>query len=98
MEGYCRDMRGRIRLARDDTIGALVDAARGTRQARGSDQPQLLYPALAFQTRALVMTDAPREAEQAADELLVSWSSQPAPFPASSWVVDLVFGSSGSIG
>ena len=92
MEGYCRDTRGRIRLARDDAAGALDDAARALAQARESNQLQMLYPALAFQTRALVMTDAPREAEQAADELLVSWSSQPAPFPASSWVVDLVFG------
>ena len=92
MEGYCRDMRGRIRLARDDTIGALDDAAQALALARESNQLQMLYPALAFQTRALAMTDAPREAEQAADELLVSWSSQPAPFPASSWVVDLVFG------
>jgi tetratricopeptide (TPR) repeat protein len=92
MEGYCRDMRGRIRLARDDTIGALDDAALALVRARESNQFQMLYPALAFQTRALAMTDARRDADTAADELLASWSSQAAPFPASSWVVDLVFG------
>jgi len=92
MEGYCRDMRGRIRLGRDDAIGALEDAARALAVVRESNQLQMLYPALAFQTRALAATDATQEAEQAADELLLSWSSRPAPVPASSWVVDLAFG------
>ena len=89
MEGYCRDMRGRIRLARDDFEGALGDAAEALDQARGSNEPQLLYPALAFCAHALATAGEHEEAGRLADELLAEWSSKLNLVPASSWVVDL---------
>ena len=85
--------RGDVSAWRETTrLGALDDAARALAQARESNQLQMLYPALAFQTRALVDDRCSTRGRAGADELLASWRSQPAPFPASSWVVDLVFG------
>ena len=52
MEGYCRAMRGRIRLARSDVAGALADADRSLEFARLAEDLQMLYPALAFSARA----------------------------------------------
>lgn len=92
MDGYCRNMRGRIRLARDDISGALDDAARALAHARESNEPQMLYPASAFQVRAFALSDALNEAGELAEELIRSWRSQSELFPASSWVVDLAFG------
>jgi class 3 adenylate cyclase len=91
MEGYGRDMRGRIRLARGDVAGAIEDSVRAVSQARDSTEPQMLYPALAFHARALAASGAFDEATRFADELLALWTSKPDRFPASSWVVDLVF-------
>ena len=89
MEGYCRDMRGRIRLARADVEGALVDASEALNQARGSDEPQLLYPALAFCAHALAAAGDHDEASRLADELLAEWRSKLNLVLAASWVVDL---------
>ena len=89
MEGYCRDMRGRIRLARNDVQGALEDAAEALSQARDSNEPQMLYPALAVCARALAAAGKHGEAARLADELLAEWRSKLNQFPASSWVVDL---------
>ena len=89
MEGYCRDMRGRIRLARNDVQGALEDAAEALGQARDSNKPQMLYPALAVCARALAAAGEHGEAARLADELLAEWRSKLNQFPASSWVVDL---------
>lgn len=89
MEGYCRDMRGRIRLARNDLAGALEDAVEALSQARGSNEPQMLYPALALCAHALAAAGEHDEAARLADELLAEWRSKLNQFPASSWVVDL---------
>ncbi len=91
MEGYCRDMRGRIRLARNEIEGALEDAAEALGQARVSNEPQMLYPALAFRARALAAAGDHDEAARVTDELLTEWSSKRSQFPASSWVVDLAY-------
>jgi class 3 adenylate cyclase len=90
MEGYCRHMRGRIRLARGDLAGALDDADIALGQARASNELQLLYPALAFRARALAASDAHDDAALVANELLALWTSKLNLFPASSWIVDLV--------
>jgi class 3 adenylate cyclase/tetratricopeptide (TPR) repeat protein len=90
MEGYCRDVRGRILLARGNVAGALNDSVRALNQARASNELQMLYPALALHARALAASDAPAEATKVADELLALWRSKPNRFPASSWVFDLV--------
>jgi tetratricopeptide (TPR) repeat protein len=90
MEGYCRHMRGKILLARGEVAGALDDAARALAQARTSNEPQMLYPALAFRARALQAADEPDEAAQVADELMVLWRSKLNDVLASSWVVDLL--------
>ena len=89
MEGYCRDMRGRIRLAKGDLDVALDDTARALHQARALNQPQLLFPALATRARVLASAQALDEAAQAVDELVALWAEKLNVFPASSWVVDL---------
>ena len=88
MEGYCRDMRGRIRLARADLEGALEDASEALNQARGSDEPQMLYPALALCPRSGGSGRSRRSRSpggRAAGGVEVEAES----VPASSWVVDL---------
>ena len=82
-------MRGRIRLARNDLAGALEDAVEALSQARGSNEPQMLYPALALCAHALAAAGEHEEAARLADELLAEWRSKLNQFPASSWVVDL---------
>ena len=91
MEGYCRDMRGRIRLARNDIAGALDDGAEALSQAQVSNEPQMLYPALAFCARALAVAGENDEAGRVADELMAEWRSKPNLFPASSWIIDLAY-------
>jgi hypothetical protein len=89
MEAYCRAMRGRIRLARDDAAGALVDAGRAVEFARAAEDVQTLYPALAFGARAEVTAGSRATGEALADDLLAIWRSKLALYPASSWTVDL---------
>ena len=89
MEGYCRDVRGRIRLARGDFEGALDDTVRALDQGRASNQPQMLCPALAVRARVLASTGALDEATQIVDELLALWAEKLDLFLASAWVVDL---------
>jgi class 3 adenylate cyclase/tetratricopeptide (TPR) repeat protein len=91
MEGYCRAMRGRIRLARGDREGALDDAARAIEFARSAEEPQVLYPALAFGARAEVLVGSVDVGAVLADELLGLWRSKVDAYPASSWAVDLTF-------
>jgi class 3 adenylate cyclase/tetratricopeptide (TPR) repeat protein len=90
MEGYCRGMRARIRLARGEVVAALYDASRALRLARDSKELQMLYPALAIEARALAASGALDESAQVVDELLALWRSKPNDFPASAWVVDLM--------
>ena len=91
MEGYCRHMRGRICLARGNVAGALDDADIALQQARASNEPQMVYPALAFRARALAEANAGDEAAPLAEELLALWRSKLTVFPASSWLVDLSY-------
>ena len=89
MEGYCRDVRGRIRLARGDLAGALDDTVRALSQARASNQPQMLCPALAVRARVLASAGDLDEAASIVDELLALWAEMLNLFPVSAWVVDL---------
>ena len=89
MEGYCRAMRGRIRLARGDAAAALDDAARAVEFARSAEDPQTLYPALAFAARAEAFAGSSATAEAFAAELLGLWRAALDANPVSSWAVDL---------
>ena len=89
MDAYCRAMRGRIRLARDDGAGALADAAHALEFARVAEDLQMLYPALAFGARAQVTAGSHDAGAPLADELLTLWTSNIDAYPASSWAVDL---------
>jgi tetratricopeptide (TPR) repeat protein len=64
------EMRGRIRLARDDVAGALEDAEKSLPLARQAKDPQTLLPALSFAAFAFLEAGRTREAERLADELL----------------------------
>jgi class 3 adenylate cyclase/tetratricopeptide (TPR) repeat protein len=89
MNAYCRTMRGRIRLARGDRDGAREDGARAVELARSAQDPQMLYPALAFCANVTVASEARAEGERLAGELLDLWRARPDAFPVSSWSVDL---------
>jgi predicted ATPase/class 3 adenylate cyclase len=89
MEGYCRAMRGRIRLARHDVGGALADAERALEFARVAEDLQMLYPALAFSARAEITVGSLDRGGQLADELLALWTAKADSYPTSAWTVDL---------
>jgi class 3 adenylate cyclase/tetratricopeptide (TPR) repeat protein len=89
MEGYCRAMRGRIRLARGEAAAALDDAARAVEFARSAEDPQTLYPALAFAARAEAVAGSRETGAALAHELLGRWRTAVDANPVSSWAVDL---------
>jgi tetratricopeptide (TPR) repeat protein len=89
MEGYCRAMRGRIRLARGDNAGALDDATQAVEFALSADDPQTLYPALAFAARAEGVAGSRDKADELATEVLDQWRQALNANPVSSWAVDL---------
>jgi hypothetical protein len=89
MEGYCRDVRARIWLARGDLAGALDESGRALAFARDSGQPQMLSPALAVHARVLAANGDDGAARLAVDELFALWDEKLNLVPASSWVVDL---------
>ena len=89
MLAHCRTMRGRMRLARGDRAGAREDGERAVELARSAQDPQMLYPALAFGANAAVTADARAVGGRLADELLELWRARPDAFPVSSWSVDL---------
>jgi class 3 adenylate cyclase/tetratricopeptide (TPR) repeat protein len=91
MQGYCHTMRGRMRLAQGDRAGALADAGRAVEFARSAEEPQTLYPALAFGARAQVLVGSLDGGSVLADELLALWRSKVRTYPASAWAVDLAF-------
>ena len=84
----CRLIRGAIRLARDELVGGLEDAAWALEFARGVGSSQTLLPALAFRARALLVAAQADEASALAGELLDLWA-QVAPTAASYWTADL---------
>ena len=91
MEAYCRAIRARIRFARSDLEGALEDSGRALEQARTTNEPQMLYPALAVRARLLCAAGAPGEAGEVVGELMELWGAKSSVFPASAWVVELAF-------
>jgi tetratricopeptide (TPR) repeat protein len=72
LEPLWRWYRGRIRLARGDTAGALEDAATAVEVARLAADAQVLIPSLAFQSRLLWWL-GDNGAEEFALELLEAW-------------------------
>jgi class 3 adenylate cyclase/tetratricopeptide (TPR) repeat protein len=64
------EMRGRIRLARNDIEGALEDAEASLSIARDAKDPQTFHPALSFAALAASEAGRKRDAERLADELL----------------------------
>ena len=67
---FAFEMRGRIRLARDDTKGGLEDAELSLALARQAKDPQTLFPALSFAAVAALEQGRAHDAESFADELL----------------------------
>ena len=80
-------VRGWIALARGDVAQALADADGARRFAVGAADPQNVYPALAFEARALAAAGRDEEAAERVDELLQHMGQQPS-LP-SFWVLDL---------
>jgi class 3 adenylate cyclase/tetratricopeptide (TPR) repeat protein len=67
---YAYEMRGRIRLGRDDVDGAVEDAERSLSLGRQGKDPQTLLPALSFAALAMLEVGRPKESADLADELL----------------------------
>jgi class 3 adenylate cyclase/tetratricopeptide (TPR) repeat protein len=64
------EIRGRIRLARDDLAGALDDAEKSLALGRPAKDPQTFYPALSFAAAAALEAGRTSAAARFADELL----------------------------
>jgi class 3 adenylate cyclase/tetratricopeptide (TPR) repeat protein len=79
---------GWIALARGDVDAAVANADRADAFSRHADDPQNLYPALAFRARALLAAGRKDDASQSLDVLLGSMREMPS-LP-SFWVLDLV--------
>jgi hypothetical protein len=75
MEGDMRILRGRIRLARGDRIGAEADAERALEFGRHTGHPFDVLATLAFAARAALTRDGGR-AEGLADELLTRLAAE----------------------
>jgi tetratricopeptide (TPR) repeat protein len=67
---FALEMRGRIRLARDDVAGALGDAEKSLEQGRRAKDPQTLFPALSFAALASLEATRTTDADRLAQELL----------------------------
>jgi tetratricopeptide (TPR) repeat protein len=78
---------GWIALARGDVDAAVVNADRAHAFSRIADDPQNLYPALAFRARALLAAGRRAEGAQNVEELLAALATTPS-LP-SFWVLDL---------
>jgi class 3 adenylate cyclase/tetratricopeptide (TPR) repeat protein len=70
MEWYCRSVRGHVRLARGDTARAGSDAGKALELGRALEEPQALYPGLAFCARVLAESGQVCEADERVAELL----------------------------
>jgi tetratricopeptide (TPR) repeat protein len=64
------EMRGRIRLARDDVAGALEDAQKSLELGRQAKDPETFFPALSFAAVAALAAGRRQDAERLAGELL----------------------------
>jgi class 3 adenylate cyclase/tetratricopeptide (TPR) repeat protein len=90
LEPSWRALRGRIRLARGDLDGALVDATKALEPARRASDSQLRDPVFVFAARTLLEADRRSEAEAIVRELnLVDRADQV--LLISGWSVDLPF-------
>jgi class 3 adenylate cyclase/tetratricopeptide (TPR) repeat protein len=67
---WAYEVRGRIRLARDDVAGAVLDAERNLELGRQAKDPQTVIPALAFAARAFFEAGREEDAACLLDELL----------------------------
>ncbi|MGB2952081.1 MAG: hypothetical protein WBB74_01670, partial [Gaiellaceae bacterium] len=72
MEAPCRDIRALMLLARGDVSAALADTDKAVEFGHSSGEPQVLLPALAGYTCALVAAGRVDEAGEVADELLAA--------------------------
>jgi hypothetical protein len=72
-------------------VGALDDADHAIAFARSAEDPQTLYPALAFAARAQVLVGSVDTGAVLAEELLGLWRSNLRTYPASAWAVDLAY-------
>jgi class 3 adenylate cyclase/tetratricopeptide (TPR) repeat protein len=88
MEAIVRGVRAMIRLARSDGAGALADSERALTLARAAQDPQTLYPALAFQSQILLTLGLRAEAVPFVDELLALLPSRRSSF-VSHWTIPL---------
>jgi tetratricopeptide (TPR) repeat protein len=94
MDPVQRGVRGLVRLGRGDLGGAWDDAAKALDFCRVANDPQMLFPALAFNARVLVARGRMAEACERVDELLALWSARGAMMMRSSWGPDLAFATS----
>jgi tetratricopeptide (TPR) repeat protein len=74
------EVRALIRLARGDGAGALADSERVLALAGAAQDPQVLYPALAFQSHILLATGRRSDAVSSVDELLALLRSRRSSF------------------
>jgi hypothetical protein len=93
VETWCRDLRGAIRLARDDLAGALADTAEGLELARHFQDTQVLWPALACHARTALAAGREQDAQVLVDELIQRWEG-PLDLLPWAWVVDLAWAAS----
>jgi class 3 adenylate cyclase/tetratricopeptide (TPR) repeat protein len=84
------EVRGRVRLARDDVAGALDDAKRSLKLARPAKDPQTFFPALSFAGVAFLEAGRAREAEELANEL-IALDAGPSPLPHYMFLFDLAW-------
>jgi tetratricopeptide (TPR) repeat protein len=84
------EVRGRIRLARDDVAGAVEDAKRSLELGRLAKDPQTFWPALSFAGVAFLEAGQKHEAEGLAGELLAVDPAEH-PIPHYAFVSDLAW-------
>ena len=70
MEAACREVRSRVRFARGDVGGAVVDAAASLELAAGIKDPQVLYPTRAVAAHIFLAAGRPTDASSQVDALL----------------------------
>jgi DNA-binding SARP family transcriptional activator/class 3 adenylate cyclase len=89
MDSACSLIRGRIRLARGDSGGALQDAGQMLAAARGIGDPQVVYPALAFRASISVAAGDMDQAAAYASDLLTRLADQDGVPSGADWPADL---------
>jgi class 3 adenylate cyclase/tetratricopeptide (TPR) repeat protein len=90
MDAAASFVRALIRLARAEGPAALEDSHEALALARAAQDPQVLFPSLAFHSHVLLGTGHREEAAEIVDELLPLVRSSPSSF-LSYWTVFLAF-------